>query len=190
MKDKNTQQKNCIVFDFDNTLFYNATQNFTINIAPHNIIEAKRFFSHIFLHTEINIENNTDFVLITGRPERQKPFILELLRKKGYKFNQAYFRTLDTSFVPMSELAFLRYYREGKVNIISKIKKLSIYDNIYIFEDDQELCFMFHQLGFKVFQVVLYSPLFKNAIELIPYSLPYLPYIELQLRGRTLWERQ
>ncbi|MFX1458735.1 MAG: hypothetical protein ACFFBT_04645 [Promethearchaeota archaeon] len=190
MKDKNTQQKNCIVLDFDGTLFYNPSKNFSIDIAPHNIIDAKRFFSHLFLHTEITIDKNSDFVLITGRPERQKPFILELLRQKGYKFTQAYFRTLDTSLTPINEQAFLKYYREGKVNIISHIRERSHYDNIYVFEDDQELCYMLHQVGFKVFQVVLYSPLFKNAIELIPYSFVPYPYIKLQRRGNILWERQ
>jgi len=190
MKDKKIQRKNCIVLDFDGTLFYNPANNFSINIAPHNIIDAKRFFPHNFLHTEIIIDNSTDFILITGRPERQKPFILELLRQKGYKFTQAYFRTLDTSLAPINERTFLKYYREGKVNLISQIRERFNYDNIYIFEDDQELCYMLHQVGFKIFQVVLYSPLFKNAIELIAYSFVPYPYIELQKRGNILWERQ
>ena len=84
-------KKSLIVLDFDQTLFYNRFNNFTLNISLENIIDSRTFFSEFTYQTGKIISKKAQFMLITGRRESQKNLILPYLKVKGYQIDQAFF---------------------------------------------------------------------------------------------------
>jgi len=112
MEKSQVNKKDLIILDFDNTIYHNSSQDFSININFNNILSANYFFSELAfqvpLFSAYNLAHSTQFLLLTGRPNRQKAIILELLSMKGYKIDLSVFSTYKYSIPEINSI-----YREN-----------------------------------------------------------------------------
>lgn len=99
---KRNNKKELIVLDFDDTIFFNPNDNFTIDINPNNIIDARYFFREFVSQIGVFDHRNVCFMLITGRDREQKEIILPHLRLKGYRIDNAIFINLYNAYFPNS----------------------------------------------------------------------------------------
>jgi len=181
MNEINNQKKDLIVLDFDNTLFYNHLQIFSMNIVMDHILPAREFFSQLNAQVDLfnsyNFAHSTRFILLTGRPRRQERLIFSVLRRKGYKINEAFFSNYNSNISHLEALThesdFLIKYWSAKVDLINKLKHSNKYSSITIIDDDNIICTMLKELKFTVIQsqitcfqnklFIHFTPLDQNA---------------------------
>lgn len=145
------QKKDLIVIDFDQTIFYNPTNNFSVAIPLDDVLNAHLFFSEFMYQTGNLIPNNTEFILITGRHCDQKEVISHMLELKGYRIDHAYFNQMDRKTV-IEESSFLIKYWIGKVELINKLMLSDKYKSIIVLEDDPLICSMLEKINIRVFK--------------------------------------
>jgi len=152
--------------------------DFTININFNNILPANNFFSELAfqvpLFSAYNFAHNTEFLLLTGRPTRQRAIILELLSMKGYKINQAVFSTYKYSIPEINskyrENSFLIEYWTGKVEYINDLHNSNIFNSITIIDDDEVICTMSKKLKYTVIQAEFQHYGLDNHIKFHPFN--------------------
>ena len=145
------QKKDLIVIDFDKTIFYNPTNNFSIAIPLGDVLDADQFFSEFTYQTGNLIPKDAKFILITGRHCDQEAVISHMLELKGFKIDQAYFNQMDRKTV-IDESSFLIKYWIAKVELINDLRLSNDYKSIIVLEDDPIICSMLEKLNFRAFK--------------------------------------
>lgn len=166
-------KKDLIILDFDGTIYHNPRQDFTINIDFNNILPANQFFSELAyqvpLFSAYNFAHNTQFLLLTGRPLRQKEIILELLSMKGYKIDLSVFSTYKYSIPEINskyrENSFLIEYWAKKVEYINNLHNSNIFNSITIIDDDEVICTMLKNLKYTTIQAEIQHSGLDNHIK-------------------------
>jgi hypothetical protein len=108
--------------DFYGTLYWNPSEDFSVNIDPNNTLEAEYFFSELANQTPFKDLEDTEIILVSGRPAHQKEVILYLLKRKGYTIIKSYFLGYNLGICD-DENSFLNHYWFWKVNILNEIIK-------------------------------------------------------------------
>jgi len=179
MKEFQSEKKNLIVLDFDNIIYYNPSNNFTIEIDFCNILPANYFFTQLASQVELfasyDFAHNTHFVLITGRPSRQKDLILLYLRKRGYQIDEAYFSNYDPAQISriteiFDESDFLLKYWTGKVDLITRLSRSRKYNSITIIDDSNVICSMLKELNFTVIRAEIQRLNAYSQIRFHPFN--------------------
>jgi len=178
MNKNNSHKKDLIVIDFDDTIYLNLLKNYTINIPTNHILPARKFFSQLQAQVELfssyKFAHKTEFILLTGRPSRQKRLVLSLLRQKGYTINEAYFSNYNFNFPrlenPVGESDFLIKYWSAKVDLINKIRHSNNYNSITIIDDDIVICTMLKELKFTIIHAQLTSFREELFIKFTPFN--------------------
>jgi hypothetical protein len=150
-KDQDHELKHLVILDFDGTIFFNSNHNFSIDIPLGDVIDAHSFFSELTYQTGRFIPKNAEFILITGRNQFQKHFIIELLKAKGYKIDQAFFSQTQRTEV-MDESTFLIEYWTAKAKLINQLSKDNRYESIIVIDDDPIVCLMSERINLEVYQ--------------------------------------
>ncbi|TKJ18432.1 MAG: hypothetical protein CEE43_17950 [Promethearchaeota archaeon Loki_b32] len=171
-------KKDLIILDFDSTIYHNPSQDFTININFNNILPANYFFSELAfqvpLFSAINFAHNTKFLLLTGRPLRQKEIILELLSMKGYKIDLSVFSTYKYSIPKINSIyrenSFLIEYWAKKVEYINNLHNSNIFNSITIIDDDDVICTMLKNLKYTTIQAEIQHYGLDNHIKFHPFN--------------------
>ncbi len=148
-------KKELIVLDFDHTIYHNPKHNFSIDIKPHNIIEARYFFGEYVKPIGIFNHRNICFMLITGRDREQREIILHHLRLNGYRIDNAIFINIYNAYFPDSiqyfdDNSFLIYYWYWKVQIINELRLSNEYKSISVIDNDDSICTMLKKLDINV----------------------------------------
>ncbi len=151
-------KKELIILDFDDTIFYNPKNNFTIDINPNNIIDARYFFREFVRQIGIFDHRNICFMLVTGRDREQRDIILHHLRLKGYRIDNAIFINIYNAHFPDSvqyfnDSSFLIYYWYWKAQIINQLSLSNEYKSITVIDNDDSICTMLKGLDFKIINV-------------------------------------
>ncbi|KKK71603.1 hypothetical protein LCGC14_2912250 [marine sediment metagenome] len=173
IKISNYHKKGLIILGFDNSIFYNPTNTYSMNIKADHILPAKYFFSQLTNQVKLfdpyKFAHHTNFLLLTGRPSNQERLILSLLRKKGFRIGEAFFSNYHFNISRLESLTtesdFLIKYWSAKVELINKIQKSNKYNSITIIESDKVICTMLNELRFTVIQTQItnfQSQLFIN----------------------------
>lgn len=151
MLDKKPTKKRLIILDFDGTIFFNSSQNFSVAIPLDDVLNAHLFFSEFMYQTGILILNNTEFILITGRHCDQKEVISHMLELKDFKIDHAYFNQMNRKTV-IDESSFLIKYWIGKVELINKLRLSNEYKSIIVLEDNSIICSILEKLNIRVYK--------------------------------------
>lgn len=144
----------------------------------YNILPANYFFSELAfqvpLFSAYNFAHNTEFLLLTGRPTRQRAIILELLSMKGYRINQAVFSTYKYSIPEINskyrENSFLIEYWTKKVSYINNLYNSNIFKSITAIDDDEVLCTMLKKLQYTIIQAEIQHFGRNNHIKFHPFN--------------------
>jgi len=126
--------------------------NFSIDINPNNITEA-RYFGEFVKQIGIFDHRNICFTLITGRDREQREVILYHFRLKGYRIDNAIFINIHNfpdSIQYFDDTSFLIYYWYWKVQIIHQFRLSNEYKSITVIDNDESICTMLRQLDKKV----------------------------------------
>lgn len=175
MKDKFRTKKNVIVLDFDHTIYDNIFQDYSINIRLDSIIHASCFFSQlseqIELFSRFDFAHSTQFFLISGRSDTQKPVILDMLKLKGYHIDRAYLCNHDMfrkphAFVDFDENLFRIRYWADKVSLICRLNSSQKYNSITVISSSDVVCTMLKELGFTVIK----TEISDFGIDFTPYN--------------------
>jgi len=146
------EKKNLVIIDFDGTIFYNPTNNFSLNMPLNHALDAYSFFNEFTFQTNKNLSNNAEIILVTGRHKDQETVIRDLLELKGYKFDQYFFNQMDRTTV-IDEKSFLIKYWTAKVKLINEFRLNNEYKSIVIIDDDTIICSMLQKLNFEAYRV-------------------------------------
>ena len=65
-------KKDLILLDFDNTLYYNPQDVFSVEINFNNIIPYVDFFSEFYSQSKISLIKDRLFILIKGKKKSKK----------------------------------------------------------------------------------------------------------------------
>lgn len=174
-------KKELIILDFDDTIFYNPKNNFSIDINPSNIVEARYFFGEFIRQIGIFNHRNISFMLITGRDREQRDIILHHLRLKGYRIDNAIFINIYNAYFPNSiqyfdDNSFMIHYWGWKAQIINELKTSNEYKSITVIDNDEIICTMLKELDINVVKakivplnsrLKLYFTSERNSIDLI-----------------------
>jgi len=163
-------KRELIILDFDDTIFYNPRHNFSIDINPNNIIEARYFFREFVRQIGIFDHRNICFMLITGRDREQRDIILHHLRLKGYRIDNAIFINIYNAYFPDSvqyfdDNSFLIYYWYWKAQIVNELKVSNEYKSITIIDNDDSICTMLRQLDMNIIKAKI--EFFGNSLQII-----------------------
>jgi hypothetical protein len=186
MLGKKTTKKRLIILDFDGTIFFNPSQNYSVDVPLSNLLQAHHFFSEFTYQSGVLVPKNTEFVLITGRHKNQEEFILYLLRAFGYKIDRAYFNQMERN-TRISENDFLIRYWTEKVKLINCIREGNDYSSIIVIEDDNIVCSMLRKLNFEVYQAKIAKQSFSQPLSISFNRLDSLLATKLQ---NTIEQRQ
>jgi len=178
MKKLQLDKKDLIILDFDNTIYHNVNQDFSININFNNILPANQFFSElafqVSLFSAYNFAHTTQFLLLTGRPLRQKQIILELLSMKGYKIDLSVFSTYKYSIPKINSIynenSFLIEYWTKKCEYINDMHNSNIFNSITIIDDDDVICTMLKRLHYTIIQAEIQHYGLDNHIKFHPFN--------------------
>jgi len=165
------KKEDLIILDFDGTLFYNALNDFSVNIPLDNILGADSFFSEFMYQTDKIVLKNTEVILITGRHESQKLLILTFLEHKGYNFDQTYFNQMSYNFAIDEKSFFITYWTE-KVKLINQLRLSNEYKSIVVIDDDEVICSTLQKLNFEVYRVEITRDLLTQTLS-ISFSSPH-----------------
>ena len=175
------RKKELIILEFDDTIFYNPNDNFTIDINPNNIIDARYFFREFISQIGIFDHRNACFCLITGRDCSQREALLYHLHLKGYRIDNAIFININNAYFPDSiqyfdDSSFLIYYWYWKAQIINELRLSNEYKSITVIDNDDSICTMLKELDINVVKakivplnssLKLYFNSERNSIDLI-----------------------
>ena len=164
------KKKELIILDFDDTLYINLKRNYTIDINPNNILDARYFFREFVRQIGIFNHRNICFMLITGRDREQRNIILHHLRLKGYRIDNAIFINIYNAYFPNSiqyfdDSSFLIYYWYWKAQIINELKISNEYKSITVIDNDDSICTMLKQLDMNIIKANIKS--FRNNLHII-----------------------
>jgi len=118
--------KNVLILDFDDTIYPNPTNNFSMNINSDDLLRTHSFLNHQY-----------DFTyLITGR-YNQKEYLKTLLTSVGYQVDTIIDNPIDLSRYQEKIAKIL--YRTWKVNVIFQIITRNAFELITIYDDKAEI---------------------------------------------------
>ena len=178
MEKSQLNKNDLIILDFDQTIYYNPSNNFTININFNNILPANQFFSELAfqvpLFSAYNFAHNTQFLLLNGRPTRQKAITLELLSMKGYKIDLSVFSTYNYSIPKINskyrENSFLIDYWTKKVEYIDNLHRSNMFNSITVIDDDEVICTMLKRLNYTIIQAEIQHYGLDTHIKFHPFN--------------------
>ncbi len=179
------KKKALVILDFDGTIFYNPTSNFSLNIPLDYIIDAYTFFNEFTFQTNETISNKTEFVLITGRSQEQEAYIKHLLETRGFRIDQSFFNQMGIT-TAIDESSFLIKYWTAKVKLINEFRLNKEYKSIIVIEDSHVICSMLQKLNFKVYQaeITKYSPTQTLTVRFRPPQTRSMTELETLLKPR------
>ncbi|MGV9198643.1 MAG: hypothetical protein ACOC4M_07365 [Promethearchaeia archaeon] len=209
--------KYCLIFDFDGTLYYNPDHDYTDCLIKAHIFSAPYFFKRFDLRHGIDInglisgdyntpprfyylEGGKHFlskdalhILITGRHRSQKEKILDVLRKKQYKFDEAFFLDIPLESYPdgasQAELnTFNLHYWNYKMQIINSLNNLETVEKTILIDDDPIICELGKALKINTYTLLIYESRYGKNLKkdvygrfLCPaYQTPHGLYIEFE----------
>jgi hypothetical protein len=159
LNEKLVNKPDLIVLGFDNTLYENPSQDYSINIKEYKILPAHYFFQQLAHSVEIfskfEFAHNTQFFLMTKRPDYQRDIILNILRTKGYKIDKDYFWNYDFFNDPHIRVKFdekkfkIRYWSE-KINKIHSLHQSNKFRSITVIDNSEVICSMLKDLHYTV----------------------------------------
>lgn len=119
------------ILDFDNTIYYNPSNDFSNKIDKDNIIPATEFG---FIFNQYLFK----YYLITGRNPNQQDYIEHCLQDKGYSFDNIITFDIDNRD-KLSYNEFMFQYIEWKYREAQKLICNNSYKAIYIFDDNKQV---------------------------------------------------
>lgn len=173
-----------MILDFDGTIFFNPSQNFSVDIPLDDILQAHYFFSEFIYQSGVLVSKDTEFVLITGRHQIQEDVILYLLRAFGYKIDRSYFNQTERTN-RIGENAFLIKYWVEKVKFINQKREGIDCSSLIVIDDDNIICSMLRRLNFEVYQTKIIK---QNLNQVLSISFNRLNSL-LTTKFQNLFER-
>ena len=157
MQDKLSSKPDLIILGFDNTLYENPSREYSINIKEYKILPANYFFQQLAQSVEIfskfEFAHNTQFYLMSKRPDYHQNTILNLLHTKGYRIDKSYFWNYNFFKDPHVRVNFdqnkfkIRYWSE-KVGLIHSLHRSNMFHSITVIDSSIVICSMLKSLHY------------------------------------------
>jgi len=184
------RSKHAIIIDFDNTLYYNPSHDFSSNIKEENILSEEYFFKRLctkFPEIQYNhdyifkrlyylkycemfhcyYDKITSHILNTGRHISQQEKIITALERKGYTFDNVFFSTTDKELFPefnqnVNQYDFLTSHYIAKLSNINQIRKG--YKSIFLIDDDPFICHFAKLIRINAIKPILEQSILPNYL--------------------------